>query len=412
MKIMKTQMHKTFGNILISIFIVCIGLLFGCKSKTELHTTLEPNYQINIIPSENMISISIDSTTANVSNHLTYFLDKKSKKEYLISTNTFMNELQFFDLNEPSNFFKIPIEMNGPKGIGPIQASHVFDMDSIFVFPTEDYTLYMIDSSNEQFRKLDYSSPQGYTNARPSMLFFSSYPFLQQNSIYLKSLYQTNFRTIQNSELSRIHLGYRIDLNSGITEELVHTYPSDYFSNGMKHYDFSASFSKNAFAYSFFGEHDLYISPDSESELKKVTGKSRYIKSDLPLFPANGDRIDRARYLSTQEHYGTLYYDEYRRVYYRFCYPEVELFEMKEILDNLHNPKKFSIQIFDKDFNIIGETLYENNRTYIPKNAFVGKEGLYISTKHSQNEQNVEEEFNFELFRLVEGQKSAEESPN
>uniref|UniRef100_UPI004047C8EF hypothetical protein n=1 Tax=Roseivirga sp. TaxID=1964215 RepID=UPI004047C8EF len=47
-------------------------------------------------------------------------------------------------------------------------------------------------------------------------------------------------------------------------------------------------------------------------------------------------------------------------------------------------------------------TVFENNKKFLPKNVFVGKDGLYISTKHSQNEENQEKEFSFVLFQLTQ----------
>lgn len=377
-----------------------ILFIFSCDNKSKISLGKVPQYKVEILPTEKTLKISIDSTTSNVSDYLTYYYNDLKDEEYLVSANTFMNVFQFFDLNQPQDSFLLPIEMNGARGIGPILAAYVVNLDSIIVFPTEDNNIYILDTSYQNFKKIDYSEPSGYTNARPSMLYFSSYPYLENNKVYVKSLYQTNFRTISNSQLSKIHLGYSIDLMSGDVSLLDHMYPDDYFEEGMKHYDYSASFSENAFVYSFFGDHSLYVSKNPNEKIHKIYGKSKYLNEILPLFPADGDRLDRSKYLSIMDHYGNLIYDRHRAIYYRFCYPALEIDEMKDVLDNLHNPRQFSIQIFDKDLNVVGETLFENNKKFLPKNAFVGKDGLYISTKHSQNEENQEEEFSFVLFQL------------
>uniref|UniRef100_UPI0040478173 DUF4221 family protein n=1 Tax=Roseivirga sp. TaxID=1964215 RepID=UPI0040478173 len=334
--------------------------IFSCNNQPKIPLDNAPQYKVDILPTDRILKISIDSTTSNVSEYLTYYYNDSKNEEYLISANTFMNVLQFFDLNEPQDSFLLPIEMNGTRGIGPILAAYVINLDSIIAFPTEDNNIYVLDTSYQKFKKIDYTEPSGYTNARPSMLYFSSYAYLKGNKVFVKSLYQTNFRTISNSQLSKIHLGYSIDLTSGNVSLLNHMYPDDYFKEGMKHYDFSASFSDNAFVYSFFGDHSLYVSKNPNEKIHKIYGKSKYLNEILPLFPADGDRLDRSKYLSIMDHYGNLIYDRYRAIYYRFCYPALEMDEMKDVLDNLHNPRQFSIQIFDKDLNIVGETLFEN----------------------------------------------------
>lgn len=383
-------------------YLLALFLLFcvGCTNEKEVVVKHSPKYDVEIKLTEEILKISVDSTTANISNYLTYYYNPSKNEEHLISVNTFMNEIQFFNLNASEYSFTLPIEMNGTKGVGPILAAYVISFDSIVVFPTEYDNIYLLDSSNRGFLNVDYNEPPGYTNARPSILFFSSIPYFQNDKLFVKSLYQTNFRTVSNRQLSKVSLGYSIELSSGKTTLLNHTYPEDYFKYGLKHFDFSASFSDNAFVYSFFGDHNLYVGKNEDDKLRKVYGKSKYLNKELPLFPADGDRLDRSMYLSVLDHYGNIFYDRYRNVYYRFCYPELDIKEIDEIIDNLHNPRKFSIQIFDKDLNIIGETLFDNNHTYLTKNVFVGKEGLYISTKHSQNEDNLENEFAFALFKM------------
>ncbi|MGW8121200.1 DUF4221 family protein [Roseivirga echinicomitans] len=391
-------------SVLKKVSVLCFILFtVSCENNLEYPLGKDPQYNIEILPIEGTLKLPVDSTTSNISSYLAYYHNRLNESAYLVSVNTFMNELQFFDLTTGQQSFSLPIEMNGNKGIDAVSAVDVINLDSIIVFPSQGNNIYIIDSSNQKFTNIDYQASLGYSNASPSMLFFSSNPYLEDQKLYVKTLFETNFRTISNTALSEIHLGYSVDLITGQVIDLPHFYPPDYFAEGMKHFDFSASITENGFVYSFFGDHDLYFSNNQDEKLRKVYGKSKYLDEDLPLFPADGDRLDRAMYLSIMDHYGNLIYDRYREVYYRFCYPSLEksqINEMKEVLDNLQNPRQFSIQIFDRELNIVGETLFERNKKYLPKNAFVGKERLYISTKHSENEENEENEFSFDLFKM------------
>lgn len=66
----------------------------------------------------------------------------------------------------------------------------------------------------------------------------------------------------------------------------------------------------------------------------------------------------------------------------------------------IYGRKKFSVIILDKEFNIIGETLFPES-TYNSYVFFVEKEGLYISRDYQIGIGNQSEDYlTFELFEL------------
>jgi hypothetical protein len=78
--------------------------------------------------------------------------------------------------------------------------------------------------------------------------------------------------------------------------------------------------------------------------------------------------------------YGNTLYDKYRDVYYRFAYPGVDISQYANYnLQDLYMSglPKFSVIILDKNFNIIGESLFPEN-TYNPQVAFIHKDGYVI----------------------------------
>ena len=84
--------------------------------------------------------------------------------------------------------------------------------------------------------------------------------------------------------------------------------------------------------------------------------------------------------------YKNILYDKYRKVYYRFAYPETALEDNLNYMQILHNGKKeFSIIILDEDLNIIGETKFPPF-TYVPHICFIREDGLYISASHFMRE--------------------------
>ena len=71
--------------------------------------------------------------------------------------------------------------------------------------------------------------------------------------------------------------------------------------------------------------------------------------------------------------------------------------EAIELLD--YGRKKFSIIILDKEFNIIGETLFPDY-SYNPGIMFIREDGLYISTCHPMNPLYNDDFLNFQKFEL------------
>lgn len=62
--------------------------------------------------------------------------------------------------------------------------------------------------------------------------------------------------------------------------------------------------------------------------------------------------------------------------------------------------KNFSIIILDKNFNIIGETLFPDY-TYNSGIMFIREDGLYISSNHPMSAQYSDDYLNFQRFDLV-----------
>ncbi|MCZ4238092.1 DUF4221 family protein, partial [Staphylococcus equorum] len=74
--------------------------------------------------------------------------------------------------------------------------------------------------------------------------------------------------------------------------------------------------------------------------------------------------------------YGNLIYDKYRDVYYRFVYPETEVQPNDNAMDIWQlGRSKFSIMILNKEFEVVGETLFPEN-TYASNHFFIREDGL------------------------------------
>lgn len=100
--------------------------------------------------------------------------------------------------------------------------------------------------------------------------------------------------------------------------------------------------------------------------------------------------------------YGNLIYDKYRRLYYRFAFPETELEDGEDHMEIIHNGRKlFSIMVLDEDLNVLGETIFPEY-TYNPNLFFISKNGLYLSVSHFKRPDFDENMLRFQKIELIE----------
>lgn len=144
---------------------------------------------------------------------------------------------------------------------------------------------------------------------------------------------------------------------------------------------------------------DVFVTTEDHEQVKRVHVPSKYIEA-ISFNPLPRDQKKGPKASLEVARYGDLVYDPYRKVYYRFAYPAVELADEVDWLGRaVYGRKKCSIIILDEDFSIKGETLLpeEVYNTYV---YFINKDGLYISKDYQMNYDQSEDFMTFELFDL------------
>ncbi|MEX2594364.1 MAG: DUF4221 family protein [Anditalea sp.] len=384
-----------FFNLLHLLFIrmALVPVFMGCSGHTE-----DLSVSKKLVDGNKNLTLKIDDQTPNFSFGLNYFHDTKP---WLFSLNQQQNELQMYDINESKLFKKLTFEIEGDKGVGQIQGFHVHNLDSIFLFPNFTNTIYLTDTSQAKIQKITYEVPSMHTPAFVLMHSFASPPVIRGDQMIVKTRPEGNYRKMKNEELSTRHLTYSIHLNNGETVPIKHYHPDGYLSGGAKNFEFSFAASEDKMVYSFFADHHLYYSNSTESEIKAVSAPSNYLKEDFPNHPLSDVTFENLKYTFASAHYGGIIYDQYRDVFYRFCFPEAEAKNQEEIMQLRGFPNTFSIMILDGELNVLGETLFDGGQ-YVPNNCFVAEEGLYISINHPDNPDNKEDFLSFALLTLEE----------
>ena len=345
------------------------------------------------------IIFELDERTKSSTRSLFLYTDSLGK-EYLTFQNYASNEIVFYDFESKKLAFKIKPEIDGNNGVGQFAGYYISNLDSIFLTNIYIEEIALVDTAS--LLKKQYT----YDQTIDSIPLIESYSttFFYHPLVKIGNLLYATSRCDRKIPFSPISI--TIDLQTNEVRALPFEYPdlptklNPKKKSGEENY-FSREFDGNHFIYSFSFSEDIYVASIDHKTITKKLVKSRYIDKVVPLDDYGNftfkDWCERAEY-------GNLLYDKYRNVYYRIARPKTEVpsgLTDREYLDLFDYGRKcFSIIILDKDFNIIGETLFPDY-TYNSCMAFVHKDGLYISSSHAFSENYNDDNLTFQRFELV-----------
>jgi hypothetical protein len=315
------------------------------------------------------------------------------------------NSILFYDLPTGAYLFEVKLEKEGPKGgTGRLTGYHIEDFDNIYLTSYDKSGLTKVDTSGTIKQFIKYGKTNNGYEIIPTFI-PASYHY-NRLVIYDEKLYITQSPSpVSNKPVSEIPVSVVIDTTAQYIKELPFRFPTflpdNEHSNIMIGFSFSRDFNGKQFVYSFNLNENIYIADITSHEEMKIPVKSKYInRLKFDKYPS--DLETAYKKLLETSCYRNLLYDKYRNVYYRFTQIGVEQRnDMGITISALwrSGPAQFSVIILDKDFNIIGETLFPKY-TYNPMVAFVHKNGLYISDSHALNPSFDENVLGFKCFTL------------
>lgn len=388
-------MKRTTLFLIISLSI----FIYSCKNDST-NKDVAISYEYNLVKTKKNKTFKLDSETRYNAFYMYNFKDSK-EREYLSFLNYQSNQILFYDLDNCNFLFKIEMEREGANGISLISGYYIKDFDNIYVSSYSYPGLIKIDTTEQIIQKIPYGiTNEGY-QVVPSYA-PASHPFIPpvliENQIFITQAAADHIYPANKTPIS-----IAIDTTKQTYKQLPFLY-GDALTE--KHYTqagetrFSRIFNGKNFIYSFYANEEIFITSFDHSKIEKKQIKSKYIQK-IELKDPPSDINFRAKQNLEIARYGDLIFDEYRNVYYRFVYPETELDNNKQWLKaSIFGRNKFSIIILDKQFNIIGETLFPEGiyNSYV---FFINKEGLYISKDYQINYNQTEDSINFDLFDLI-----------
>lgn len=337
------------------------------------------------------LSFPIDSDTKNNFNIYSVYKDKDGK-EYLTFQNFENNTIHFYDLKQQKPAFRITPPQEGSNGVGRTFGYYIQNLDSIYLFSFYEKEFHLI---NKECTLLD---KQSYPEQKSTcFMATASHPPVR--------LGRTLYTCIEpNRLIEHDPVSFTIDMDTKEGKALHSFDYPDYPGSEvkLKRYGMEANYSRcydgQRFIYSFHYDENIYVATPEHDSIRKIPVKSKYFdKVQLPdeLTASPED-------FCVNAWYNDLLYDPYREVYYRIAYPPSTLDKGVRSMELLQfGRKNFSIIILDKEFRILGETLFPDN-TYNPKIMLVRPEGLYISDSHYLNPRFSDDILSFRKFELVE----------
>jgi len=379
-------------------FIPLLVLLFLCScSFPKQGNSVE--YSMELKESKK-ITLPIDEKTYFLSKSIFQFEEDGNEYLHFENSQKGLYEIITFDLEKQDVHKRIPIEMEGPNGIPAMLGSKPYpDSKNYLIFQNTAFRITQMDGDGRVVRNYQLKSPGRFVRA--ILATFCYFPSFVRDSVLY---FDQRVASKRKRDLDHCPLFASLDLKTGDLGWAPLHFPTTFDG------DYSHIQSGDGFAYDYnykdnrlvcsFIESDSLMVTDDLSNVKWYNAKSRYLNSMTPhINRPTEDVHDIIRYEESPKYWHVMY-DKYRDVYYRFAEMPCELAANEDPYDEF-TPKgrEFSVIIFDKDFNIIGETKFPGNK-YFYKMSFVGRDGLYISENNLANPEFDENKLVFACFKL------------
>ncbi len=372
-------------------------LLFSCRPKEREMYTLQPSTDSLVFLLNPQTSVFIKA--------LFPYTDEKGN-EFLTFQNDVEPQILVYDMNTQQYVKTISLDKEGADGVGIFCGYNIQSWDEIYIPCMMRNEIDVVDSEGKIRRRIQYLKTVEGKETLP--IIASSFPYMPLEIIN-KKMYinqqcpnrRLGSRTVEDSPVTLV-----LDTVANELREFSLRFPPVLPSARTRgntlgvEFLYSQAFNDTNFVYSFFFDEKIKVVSLSGDVLRTVSAKSRYLDR-FDLSNQNVDLASLPKILCQIPFYGNLIYDKYRDVYYRFVYPETEVQPNDNAMDIWQlGRSKFSIMILNKEFEVVGETLFPEN-TYASNHFFIREDGLYLSTSFVKNPNFSDDKLCFRRIELV-----------
>lgn len=387
-------------------FYIIISLILFCSCKNAKLTN-DARDKVNLKVVNEFMCFNIDEETRMPKFCLWTFED--NGKEYMAFPNM-GREILFYSIESQEVVKRVKYEKEGSNGVGDVLCFYPVDFNHIYLFDLNRARFFLTDTTGVISLKYDYGKDNDVTFT-PAMVYTITYApmcMVGENNIYLPQIKNV---MLEDDGNNKAPLGIMINKRTRKVLPTPLKYSSNMNRNDMMYSTaglgkVSVCFDGEYFVYSDEMQDSIYKLSSDFCESSSHIAKSRYIKSPKIEIIRDSDIEKILKRTCELPTYGNIIYDKYRKVYYRFAFPEVEMEKERDYLSIYHSGRKqFSIIILDKDMKVIGETLFPEY-TYNPYLLFIRKDGLYMSTSHFKRSDFDENVLRFQKIELVNVQNN------
>lgn len=372
--------------------IVIIGLtLLSCNS------TNHSKNEIALQKADSTIHLNIHSFMSSTTRNIRYFNDNKI--EYLAVENEHKEQIEVFNLKTNEFIKTIKPQREGPNGIGSrLFGFDIVNFDTIIITTSgRGETFFIIDSSVRIKNKIDFEI--SYKPYLPIGQLWSSYG--RTSNYDGEKLILSNVSRATDEDFKQIHncsIGYYYIFKTNETQDYPLNHPDkSKQKDEILNSEGAIIVNGDKVVLSYPMGHQVFVS-EKNGDWETYNLKSKYLKNAFSDAYADDVLESMTKYVKSSC-YLALVYDKYRKVYYRFVYPGIDVTRQDDVMKLGEFRRVFSVMIIDEDFNVLGETLMPEN-TYNSNMFFINEAGLWISTNHPENPDFDEDAINFQLFTL------------
>lgn len=365
-------------------------LLFSCKNK------LSYSYELHSL---GVWETPLDTLTSNLSyqQRVVRFGDKEFLGMYSVN----LHAITLWDLKTKEKKYQIKFNRDGPNGVYRLNGFYFKSLDSIYVMPTYYKFIALMNSKGQLLNKYIFSENVKNKAELDKIDFIGDFNIpmqIVQNKVLLGT---TPYENSISPKFGNMPLGFTYDLKTRACNTNFMGFSDEYKKKtlGYFHSQYYSDLdltNKNCIV-SFSADEKIYLRNIEGNLVDEYVANSDFFNLDLPIINKSGQAIFE-NYFLVNPSFGKILADPFRKVYYRFAFQKYDNSE-KVLTGMMESYKPCSVIILNEKFDKIGETILPLNKHFIT-NAFVGKNGLYISNAHPKNPDNDENKLSFTCYAL------------
>lgn len=331
---------------------------------------------------------------------LAQYLEKQGQ-EWLFTLNHLINAINIYTLPEGRLSRKVYVSREGPNGVRQIQGFLALSPDSLLVLPRGNLSgAILVDTGGTVLDGTPLEGAEWAGNTFINHVSNANCPPVYHNGRFYFVQYPMFdlFDPANISEQYEFSLVYDArdkKLNGGD----IH-FPPAYHRNTWSVWATLLGQAKGHddwFVFNWPFSNDLFV---TDFETEKWVDASVFPRPVLPRpFSGQPDLSAELQMMLENVAYRRLYYDPYRRLYYRFASLPIS-FSPREHRDyRAFDAQPLKVITLNQDFEIIAETKLPGG-TYDIRACFVGRSGLYIPRIDNPDHRLDEDRLTYSIYRV------------